>query len=142
VKNLTIRKIDDDDMLEISEWFSSRKWPVPPSGKMLPESGYVAVRDGKLLSVAWLYITNSQVGIVDWIATNPSAGPHGLISVTRLIDYIEDLSKGYINVFMHFTPNHKLAKFLKRKCGFKIAETDVNICIRRRRHLEAVANGE
>ena len=141
MKNLTIRKIEDEDMLEISEWYSSRKWPVPPAGKMLPESGYVAVKDGKLLSVAWLYITNSQVGIVDWIGTNPTSGPHGLISVVKLIDYIEEISKGYINVFLHFTPNHKLSRFLKRKCGFKITETEVDMAVRRRRHLEVAHGG-
>ncbi len=129
-------------MLEISEWFAARKWPLPPVGgsKMLPETGYVAVKDGKLMSVAWLYITNSQIGIVDWIATSPAAGTKGLISVIKLISYIEEISVGRTNFFMHFTPNDKLARFLKRKCGFKISETGVNICTRRR-PLEVQAHG-
>ncbi len=142
MKNVTIRLITDDDFPEISEWFSARKWPVPPSGKTLPETGYVALdtASNRLLSVAWLYITNSDVGIVDWIATAPEAGAKGLISVIDLLGYIEGISAGRCNVFMHFTPNDKLAKFLKRKCGFKIAETGVNICTRRR-PLEVQAHG-
>ena len=140
MKNVLIRLIEDEDLLEVSEWFSARKWPVPPSGKMLPETGYVAVTgDGTLLSVAWFYLTNSQVGIVDWIATNPTAGAQGLISVIKLIAHIEDISSGTTNVFMHFTPNDKLARFLKRKCGFKVTEK-ANICVRRR-PLQEVVNG-
>lgn len=136
MKGVTIRLIEDDDLLEVSEWFAARKWPVPPSGKMLPESGYVAEKDGKLLSVAWFYLTNSQVGIVDWIATNPDAGATGLISIISLLRYIEDISEGRTNVFMHFTPNDKLARFLKKKCGFKIADKS-NVCVRRRPLQEA-----
>lgn len=141
MKGVTVRLIKDDDLVEVSEWFAARKWPIPPSGKTLPETGYVAESaDGKLLSVAWLYVTNSDVGIVDWIATAPEAGAKGLISVIKLIGFIEAVSAGRCNVFMHFTPNDKLARFLKKKCGFKIAETGVNICTRRR-PMEAQAHG-
>lgn len=137
LKGITIRLVHDDDLVEICEWFSARKWPVPPNGNMLPESGYVAVQNGKLLSVAWLYITNSSVGIIDWIATNPDAGAVGIISVKKLLNYIEDVSRGHVGVFMHFTPNDRLARFLKRKCGFKITEK-ANICVRKGQFAEAV----
>lgn len=139
MKNVTIRLIQDEDLVEISEWFAARKWPVPPSGKMLPESGYVAEKDGKLLSVAWFYLTNSQVGIVDWIATSPTAGATGIISLIKLLEHIEEISNGTTNVFMHFTPNDKLARFLKKKCGFKVTEK-ANVCVRRR-PLQEVVNG-
>lgn len=138
LKDIQIRMIEDDDFPEISEWFVKRRWPVPPVGQMLPETGYVAFKGEKLLSVAWLYITNSQVGIIDWIATNPDAGPIGTASIKKLVEYIETVSEGSTNVFMHFTPNDKLAKFLKKNCRFKTTEK-ANICVRRR-HLE-VSNG-
>lgn len=141
MKDLTIRLITDDDMPIVAGWFTARKWTIPPNGKNLPESGYVAEKNGKLLAVAWLYITNSEVGIIDWIATNPDSMVEGLISVTKLISYIEELSAGRISVFMHFTPNEKFSAFLKKKCGFKIAEKDVNICVRRRPVLEVVNGG-
>lgn len=130
LKNIRIRMIHDDDFAEISEWFVKRKWPVPPAGKMLPESGFVAEQDGTLLSVAWLYVTNSQVGIIDWIATNPEAGPSAIISVKKLLDYIELVSE-QTNVFMTFVPSDKFAKYLKNKCKFKITE-QANVCVRRR----------
>ena len=82
MKDVIIRLIQDEDLPEVSEWFTARKWPVPPAGKMLPDTGYVAERvsDGQLLAVAWFYLTNSQVGIIDWIATNPKEAGNGLDS--------------------------------------------------------------
>lgn len=136
LKDIQIRDITDDDLLEVSEWFAKRRWPVPPAGSMLPDTGYIAYRGDKLLSVAWLYITNSQVGIIDWIATNPDAGPVGTASIKKLVDYIEGISGDSTSVFMHFTPNDKLAKFLKKNCRFKTTEK-ANICVRRR-SLEVV----
>jgi hypothetical protein len=129
LKDIQIRPIEDDDMVEVSEWFARRKWLTPPARGMLPKTGYVAHRGGKLLSVVWLYITNSQVAIVDWIATNPEAGYSSLVSVKVLLEHVERLSDA--TVFMHFTPNDKFAKFLGKKCGFKTTEK-ANICVRRR----------
>ena len=120
-------------MLEVSEWFASRKWPRPPQGAMLPETGSIAELGGRKLSLAWLSITNSSVGIVDWIATNPDAGVKGLISIKALIDHIEGISREGVSSFLHFTPNDKLALYLKKKCGFKIAEKGINLCIRNTR---------
>jgi hypothetical protein len=142
MKGVTIREIRDEDFVEVSDWFAARKWQIPPSAKTLPETGYVAQKDdGTLLAVAWLYITNSDVGIVDWICSNPSAGmAQGLRSIVKLIDFIEAVSAGRCNVFMHFTPNTKFAKFLGKKCRFKTTETGVNLCFRRR-SMEAPAHG-
>lgn len=139
MKDVIVRLIQDEDLVEVSEWFVARKWTVPPAGKMLPDSGYVAEQNGRLLAVAWFYLTNSQVGIVDWIATNPQTTTLGLRSVIKLLDHIEEISKERTNVFIHFTPNDKLAAFLKRKCGFKVTEK-ANVCVRRR-PMEASANG-
>lgn len=133
LKGITVRQLQDEDMVEVSEWFAKRNWNSPPQGQMLPSTGYVAVKEGKLLSVAWLYITNSAMGIVDWIATSPDAGFRGIASLENLINYIEDISKETTTSYFHFTPNDKLAKYLKRKCRFKIAETGVNLCIRNAR---------
>jgi len=138
LKDLKVRPIEDGDFVSVSEWFVKRSWPVPPAGQMLPESGFVAFTpDGKLHAVAWLYVTNSQLGIIDWIATNPdSDGMLGLVGVKKIIDWIERVADG-INVFLHFTPNDRLAKFLKGKCRFKISEK-ANVLTRRRGTLEVV----
>jgi hypothetical protein len=130
LRDITVRHLEDDDLVEVSEWFASRKWPYPPQGAMLPKTGFIAELNGKKLSVAWLYVTNSSVGIVDWIATNPNVGVKGLISIKKLIDHIEDISRESVASYLHFTPNEKLARYLKKNCGFKIAEKGINLCIR------------
>ena len=137
IKDIKVRPITDDDMVEISEWFVKRKWSKPPSGGMLPETGYVAEENGKMLSVGWLYVTNSSVGIIDWVATAPDVGILGLISIKPLLRYIEEVTKGAehqgVNNFLYFTSNEKLAKYIKKKCGFKIAESGMHLCVRNRR---------
>lgn len=130
LKNIEVRGLTDEDMPEVTEWFATRKWRVPPAGQMLPKTGYVATKGGQLLSVAWLYITNSQVAIIDWIATSPERGYVAIASVKKLLATIETEAAG-ATVFMHFTPNDKLAKFLDKKCGFKTTEK-ANVCVRRR----------
>ena len=130
LKNTTVRQLTDEDMLEISEWFANRRWSQPPRRHMLPETGYVAEREGKLLSVAWLYITNSSIGIVDWVATSPDAGYRGLASLVNLMDHIELVSKDDTQAWLHFTGNRKLAEYLKKKCRFKIGERDINLGVR------------
>ncbi|TXH10656.1 MAG: hypothetical protein E6R04_04805 [Spirochaetes bacterium] len=138
LKDLKVDLIREEDFVEVSEWFVRRKWPVPPAGQMLPPSGYVAYSpDGMLHAVAWLYVTNSQIGIIDWIATNPeSEGMVGLVGVKKIIDHIERIATD-ISVFMHFTPNDSFARYLKGKCRFKITEK-ANILTRRRASLEVV----
>lgn len=130
LKDITVRQLTDEDLVEVSEWFASRKWTHPPVGATLPETGYVAEIGDKKLSVAWLYITNSAVGIIDWIATNPEAGYKGMASVRALIDHIEEVSRRDTKSYLHFTGNDKLTRYLKKKCRFKVAESGISMCVR------------
>lgn len=129
MKDVVCRPIQDDDLLEVSEWYTYRKWRVPPNPNILPKSAYVAEKDGKLLSVIWLYITNSGIGIIDWVATNPRSGTLGIRSLKNLLKYTEELADKDLNTFIHFTHNDKLSKFFSKKCGFK-EDGKVNINIR------------
>lgn len=126
MKDIICRPVTDEDLVELSEWYTHRKWRIPPNPNVLPESGYVAELDGKLLSVIWLYITNSGVGIVDWVATNPNSGTIGIRSLQKVLKYTENLANTKLNTFIHFTHNDKLSKFFNKKCGFK-ADGKVNI---------------
>ena len=137
-KEIVVRRLTDDDMVEVSEWYVKRKWPVAPGGGMLPESGYIAELNGEKLAAGWLYVTNSTIGIIDWLATSPSAGVRGLIGIRRILRHIEDVTQGSEGVpghhtLMTFTPNVKFAKFLKEKCGYKTAERGLHLCVRNRR---------
>jgi len=128
-KDTVVRDLTDEDMVEIVEWFKERKWRTPPASHALPGTAFVAERNGKLLSVVWLYVTNSGVGILDWVATNPEAGASGIVSLKKVLKYIETVVGDKMSTFIHFTHNDKLAKFFNKKCGYK-NDGKVNISIK------------
>ena len=123
IKDIIVRQIRDEDMLEVSEWYRDRKWLTPPGKNRLPETGYVSELNGELLAVVWLYITNSAIGITDWICTNPKFRTKGIISIREIFKFIEETTSGKIEVLMNFTSNEKLAKYLRKNCRFKKGET-------------------
>jgi hypothetical protein len=129
VKDVICRPIEDGDLLEVSEWYTHRKWRVPPNANILPKSAYVAEKEGQLLSIIWLYVTNSGIGIIDWVATNPHSGTLGIRSLKKVLKYAEDIVGNDLNTFIHFTHNDKLSRFFSRKCGFK-EDGKVNINIK------------
>ena len=132
LKDIKVRELNDDDMVEISEWFKTRKWSHGPAPKILPESAYVAELDGMLLSVVWVYVTNSGLALMDWIATNPKSGTKGIISVQKLFKYVEEIfirSEG-VNACISYAHSDKLARYLSKKCGYKVDSKKVNMCMK------------
>jgi hypothetical protein len=123
IKDIKVRDLTDDDMLEVTSWYVDRRWAYPPNPDILPQTAYVAELDGKLLAVIWLYVTNSRLGILDWVATSPKSGHRGIVAVKKIVDYIEELAtvdgQGTLNTLIHFTHNDKLASYFNKKCGFK-----------------------
>ncbi len=70
---MIVRKVEDTDIPEISDWFKSIKWDLPAVDGALPKEGYVAEKNGSLVACAWLYLTNSSVAFIQWTNTNPLA---------------------------------------------------------------------
>lgn len=132
LKDIKIRQLTDEDMVEVSSWFSDRKWKHGPAPKSLPPTAYVAEVGGKLLSVVWVYVTNSGLALADWIATNPRAGTKGIISVKHLFSRLDQilLASGNVSICISFTHNDKLAKYLEKRCGYKRDKTKVNMSYR------------
>lgn len=132
LKDIKVRLLTDDDMVEISEWFKARKWSYGPAPKILPESAYVAELNGQLLSVVWVYVTNSGLALMDWIATNPNSGVRGLISVQKLFRYVENIFKESdgVSACISYAHSDKLAKYLAKKCGYKVDSKKVNMCMK------------
>lgn len=129
LKDILVRPLEDEDMVEVSDWFKDKKWRVPPRENALSNTAFVATLKGRLLSVAWLYVTNSGIGILDWVATNPKTNEKGIISLKHIVDYIEEESDDKLNTILHFTHNDKLASYFNKKCGFK-GDGKVNVSIK------------
>lgn len=129
---MLVRQLTPDDMMEVSQWFVKRKWPLPPNEGILPNTGYVAQRDdGKLLSVAWLYLTNSKLALIEWTATNPDEPVAGIKSLSNVVDYIKHITKDNVTCLMQLIPNKKLSRHYQKKMGFKKSE-EADIVIWRR----------
>ena len=132
LKDITVRELTDDDMIEVSEWFKSRKLSHAPAPRILPESAYVAELEGQLLSVVWVYATNSGLVLMDWIATNPRAGNRGIISVQKLFKHVEAIFKrsDKVSACISYAHNDKLARYLEKRCGYKLDSQKVNMCMK------------
>jgi len=133
LKDITIRELTEDDFLEVSRWFSARKWSHAPAKDILPPLAYVAELDGVLLSVVWVYVTNCGLVLLDWFATNPESGSRGIISVKKLTKYVVGVMEesGTTTACISYTHNDKLAEYLDKKCGFKKDSMKVNMCYKR-----------
>ena len=126
---MIIRPITHEDMVEVSDWFSRRKWPMPPVEAILPKTGFLAISDnGTKLAVAWLYLTNSSLAFLEWTATNPDEPMQGMRALNRLFQHVKDISLPNVKAIMHLSGNPKMIKWLEKRQAFKNTE-DAKIMI-------------
>ena len=122
---ILVKQIDDRDREEVLSWFTQRKWPFPPTGGTLPaDTGYVAFRGNEYLACCWLYLTNSDIVLKEWVATNPQIEATGtrLKGLKVLDDYVKKLIVGQgFRTVIHFTSNRGLSKYYKTRLGYKLA---------------------
>lgn len=122
IKDIIVRPVVDEDYIEISEWLKDRKWPMPPARGSLPATGYIAEENGKPLAAGFLYLTNSSIGIFDWLSTNPESGYRGLVGLKKISEYIKRVSDPEVSVILSFQGNGKLANYMSKKLGYKKVE--------------------
>lgn len=122
IKDIIVRQIQDEDYLDISEWLKDRKWPIPPGKGVLPVTGYIAVDGKNKLAAGYLYVTNSSVGILDWLVTNPKAGFKGSVALKRIDEHVKKITKDNVTTILHFCANDKLAKYMCKKLNYKTAD--------------------
>ena len=123
---MIIRPFLPEDYPEVSKWFTQRKWPRSPKLSHLPATGWIVEKDEKRLAAAWLYLTNSDMALLEWSVTNPSESPFlCLRAMQRLADYIvaeSQLLQPPVDVIIQLNANKKFADFYIKHCGFKFLE--------------------
>jgi hypothetical protein len=122
IKDIIVRPVQDDDYLEICDWLKDRKWTIPPAKGSLPATGYIAEENGKPIAAAFLYLTNSSIGIFDWLSTNPESGYKGLVGLKKISEHIKKVSDPDVSVILSFQGNGKLANYMTKKLGYKRVE--------------------
>ena len=71
---MKIRKLTKSDYKTLEEWCKAWDWP-PIKKDFLPEDGesglMVEAEDGTLIVAGFLYMTNSNAVLLEWIISNP-----------------------------------------------------------------------
>ena len=127
------RKIEESDMAEVTSWFTDRKWAFAPTGGTLPEdTGFVTFNNHELIACCWLYLTNSNIVLMEWIATNPKVKNIGtrLKGIKVLVDHVKNVMvKQNKTTLISFTSNERLAKYFKKRLGFDISRKKEDCCV-------------
>lgn len=83
----------ETDYKMISEWWEGHKWPVIPASS-LSRNGLIVHEDGENLSCGFLYGTDSDISIIEWVLSNPTAGlVKRSIGVKVLVAKLTELSQ-------------------------------------------------
>lgn len=68
---MKVRFIDlDNDYSDICSWWEQYKYPNIPKD-MLSTTGFIVESDNKKLLAGWVYHTNSNVGMLEFVVGNP-----------------------------------------------------------------------
>ena len=71
---MKIRKLTKSDYKTLEKWWKAWDWP-PIKKDFLPENGegglMVEAKDGTLIVAGFLYMTNSNAVLLEWIISNP-----------------------------------------------------------------------
>lgn len=121
---MIVRKVEDKDLPEISDWFRSISWPLPGVENLMPkDQGYVAVDGNKLCACAWLYLTGTSLGLISWTNTHPKLEAEkqkeALNAVIKTIQ--EAATFANVKLLVVHTKNEKFAETLKKlefRAGF------------------------
>lgn len=91
----TRRLILEEDYPVIKTWWE-RRGGEPPPLNMLPDVGVIVEEDGTSLACAFLYkISNAQIAIVEWEATNPDfpSPTKRLQALNMAFDFFEEWTR-------------------------------------------------
>ena len=72
---LNIRRLTENDWDTLTNWWES--WPdwVPPAKEFLPDNGkggLMVEKNNKPIVAGFLYLTNSNAVLLEWIISNPN----------------------------------------------------------------------
>jgi N-acetylglutamate synthase-like GNAT family acetyltransferase len=115
---MIVRRAEEKDLLELTRWFESVSWDLPPVQDVIPtEDGYVAEEDGVLCACAFLYMTGTSCAFLQWTNVNPDVS-HEMQSsgIDAIISKLQAVSMSAVpplRTFVTFTKSEKFAQKLK-----------------------------
>ena len=95
-KDYSVRPIRVEDYPTLVKWWESYDGVEVPDSGLLPDGGlggFVVVKEGKLIAAAFLYLTNSDIGYVDFLISDPNyKGRDRFDMITVLIDVCSEVA--------------------------------------------------
>lgn len=114
---MNIRPIEDKDYPEVLSWFATQTWNLPPVDSAMPRHCLIAEDEQGVVAAGWLYATESSVGFLEWMATNPKrAIEYKNAALKAIIKKFVDMGsvvEPSIALFTVYTKNPELMGLLK-----------------------------
>jgi hypothetical protein len=120
---MIIRLVTEHDIPELSKWFADVTWDYAPVKGQIPEQGFLAEDNGKLIACAWLYTTGTAFGKIAYTCTNPDASNEdqtdGLKKIMETIKTAGLSAKRPVTQLEILTKSEAFAQVLK-SVGFRV----------------------
>ena len=121
---LNIRKLEDSDWGTLVKWWDTwPKWVNPPKS-FLPENGtggLIVEKDKQPIVAGFLYFTNSQAVLLEWIVSNPEyRDTDRQEAIELLINMAEEICKKQNQVHMFSIGRNKHLIETHKKLGWKV----------------------
>ena len=121
---LNIRKLKESDWDTLVKWWDT--WPewVNPPKSFLPENGtggLIVEKDKQPIVAGFLYFTNSQAVLLEWIVSNPEyRDTDRQEAIELLINMAEEICKKQNQVHMFSIGRNKHLIETHKKLGWKV----------------------
>jgi hypothetical protein len=116
------RKFVAEDYPTIATWYVDHGWPSAPSVEMLSTTGIIIEDDDGPMSVGFIYMTNSALGFLEWIATRPGQGSRAIKALKFMFDEIKARCSEMGIKALHSFSDDKTIKIFTNLGGFKATE--------------------
>lgn len=118
---MNIRAYKSSDYATLSQWWEAYNWTPPPEDS-LPSSGIVV--EG--VCAGFLYITNSKMGIMEWIVGNPDASKEARAeAIEKTITAIQGMARGFGIKYLFSSIKHPNLIEHYERAGFVKTDTDM-----------------
>ena len=124
---LKTRLLKDEDYKTLCEWWKHwPKWPVSPPKTFLPDNGkggLMVEKNGRPVCAGFLYMTNSDAVLLEWIVSDPEyRDKDRKQAIELLITSAEELCKKLGKVHMFTIGRNKHLINTHKKLGWFVDE--------------------
>jgi hypothetical protein len=109
LSTVTIRNYSTSDYPLVCELWAAQAWPAPGPAA-LPKTGKIAYLNGRIAAAAFLYRTDSTVGILEWVVADPKLSSEDRSTAVNevLLTLTDEAANQGCKVLFHMTSHKRL----------------------------------